>query len=130
MDIPIVLAIDFDGTIAEASYPELGNPKPNVSYILKYLKWKGYYIIIWTCREDKDLDKIKEWCLLHDVPYDKINEHHPQLLECYKNDTRKICADIYIDDRCLFKLPNNWADIAQLILQRSRELQSKVLNYE
>lgn len=126
----IVLAVDFDGTLAELGYPALGDPKPNASKVMKRLVEEGAHIIIWTCRQGIDVDKIRDWCILHDVPYHQINEHHPRLLEIYQNDTRKVCADIYIDDRCLFGLPDDWEEIYQLIKQRVSELHSKCLNYE
>lgn len=118
----IVLAIDFDETMAEPAYPHIGAPKPNLSFCFKALKEKNYYIIIWTCREGLDVEKIKEWCIRHNILYDQINEHHPTLIKHYKNNTRKIMADVYIDDKCLFALPNNWADIYRLIMLRTKEL--------
>lgn len=117
----IVLAVDFDDTMAEVAYPDLGAPKPHLSEVFKRLI-ADFHIIIWTCREGIDVDRIRAWCFQHDIPYDQINEHHPTILAHYKNDTRKVCADIYIDDRCLFTLPNDWLDIEQLIKQRASDL--------
>lgn len=124
----IVLAVDFDGTIAHPDFPALGKPKPNVSEVFKKLTDEGYHIIIWTCREGLHILDIVKWCQENDIPFHQINEHHPHLIEFYGNDTRKICADIYIDDRCLFGLPDDWIDIYQLIKQRTSEIVRKCLN--
>jgi hypothetical protein len=131
----IILAIDLDDTMAEMAYPEIGDPKPYLSFVFRKLKEEGYYIIIWTCR-DKTLP-IKQWCKKNNVPFDLINQHHPDIFHHYKDDTvthfpyhkkSKVLADIYIDDKCLFKLPNDWLEIYRLIKQRSAELQVKCLN--
>ena len=45
---PIV--IDFDGTICEHKFPDIGEPTPDVREALETLKKAGYRIIIHTCR--------------------------------------------------------------------------------
>jgi len=96
---------------------------------IKKLKEDGFYIIIWTCRDNDDILLLKEWFEKHKIPYDKLNEHHPANIAKHKNNTRKIYADLYVDDRDVNGLPNNWSDIYQLIKRRSSELAHKCLNY-
>jgi hypothetical protein len=124
----LILCIDFDGTIAELEYPRLGAPKANVTKVLADLYDEGAYIIIWTCREGSHIEDIKKWCFDYGVPYHQINQHHPDILNHYGNDTRKVAADIYIDDKCLNGLPNDWLDIYQLIKLKASELHSKLLD--
>ena len=45
-----ILALDFDGTIVEHKFPDIGALKPNVVGVINQLFNEGYYIIIWTCR--------------------------------------------------------------------------------
>lgn len=128
MQTPVVVALDFDGTIAEAKFPELGEPKKDAVYFVNQLRRMGFYIILWTCREGEHLEQIKEWCIKYGLQYDRINEHHPKLIEFYKNDARKICADIYVDDRNVGGLPDDWFLIYRLITRHADELQTKVLD--
>jgi hypothetical protein len=50
------------------------------------------------------------WLLEHGIPFDRINDHHPANIAKYGGDTRKIFADLYIDDRQLGSLPD-WMEI-------------------
>lgn len=126
---PTILAIDFDGTIAHASYPELGDPKPNAVEVIRKLKEEGCYIIIWTCREGQHLHWIAAYCDLHGIPYDSINEQHPDIFNFYKNNTRKVLADIYLDDRNLGGIPEDWLAIYQLVKKHMSDIQgSKALD--
>jgi hypothetical protein len=123
---PTILAIDFDETITHhLAYPDLGVPRPYAPEIFRRLKDEGFYIIIWTCREGEQLKKIEEWMKHYDMPFDMINEHHPYLNAHYKKDTRKILADIYIEDRCLLPFPEDWLSIYHLIKQKDHYLRSK-----
>lgn len=125
-NLATVLAIDFDGTIAEhPQWPDLGTVKEYAQHYLRLLREENYYIIIWTCREGNCIENIKVWLDAHEIPYDQINQHHPKLVEFYKNDTRKICADIYVDDRNLFGLPD-WHGIYKAI--KNTKVNRKCLN--
>lgn len=46
-----------------------------------------------------------DWCKNYGLIFDTINEQLPELTELYGNDTRKICADIYIDDKGVNPMP-------------------------
>lgn len=112
---PPILAIDFDGTIVTHAYPEIGELQKNAVEAIRNLHAKGYYIIIWTCRFGQHQDNVERFLQSHGIPYDEINEHHPDVRDFYKNDTRKISADIYIDDRQLGGLPDDWFTIERLV---------------
>lgn len=111
-----VLAIDFDGTVASTDYPKInGLITGSKKYINRLFK-DGWYIVIWTCRYDdtktKEFFKTEAQQFLDEkgVMYHCINEHCPRLIELYKNNTRKISADFYIDDKNIFGLPA-WSKI-------------------
>lgn len=105
-----VLAIDYDGTIADTNYPTiLGRIKGAKKYINKLYN-DGWYIIVWTCRCDDNtttfpMSMAKDWLYANEIPYHKMNEHHPALVLTYNNDSRKIAADFYIDDKSISGLP-------------------------
>jgi len=88
------IAVDFDGTICEHRYPELGAPKHEVINAMCQERCRGTKMIIWTCRPSNDPDMLKflrEW----NVPYDAINEN-PWFTMLH---SPKIYADEYWDDR-------------------------------
>ena len=45
-----IIGIDFDGTIVEHKYPEIGNPVPGALETMKDLIQQGHKIILWTMR--------------------------------------------------------------------------------
>jgi hydroxymethylpyrimidine pyrophosphatase-like HAD family hydrolase len=101
-----VIAVDFDGTIVECKYPEIGELIPKAKEVLTKYKNNGGQIIIWTCRSVSDLESARQFLIKNNIPFDAINEHLPwQLDYIQKNfphvqpDCRKICADLYVDDR-------------------------------
>lgn len=111
LDRPVI-AIDFDGTIVTEEYPEIGKPiKGSIKYI-KRLYNEGCYIIIHTCRStDLPVILAKKYLDRAGIPYHKFNENLEQLIEKYGGDCRKLSADLYVDDRNLEPLPNNWKKI-------------------
>lgn len=119
---PRQLAVDFDGTIVENAYPLIGKLRKNVKRVLARLRKEGYYIIIWTCRCGEHEQAVINFLAAEGIEYDQINKHHPDVMAFYNNDTRKISADIYIDDKQLGGLPEDWETIYQLIHKQFDEL--------
>lgn len=56
MSHPTTYAVDFDGTLCENAYPEIG--APNLSLIDKLISRRrlGAKVILWTCREGELLN--------------------------------------------------------------------------
>ena len=63
--------------------------------------YKRQRLILWTNREGMLLEEALEWCAERGLVFDTVNENLPELIELYKNDCRKINADIYIDDKAV-----------------------------
>ena len=108
MKIPYVIATDFDGTICESKWPEIGAPNWEVINYLKEQKAKGAKLILFTCREGKLLADAVNWCAARGLFFDSFNENLPEVIELYGGrDCRKISADEYLDDKSCtkFKLP-------------------------
>lgn len=94
-----IVAVDFDGTVVEEAYPQIGNLLPGARQALENFKSLGMTIIIWTCRCDNREQEAIDYLLKHKVPFDYINQNDPRRNEFYNSDSRKISADQYIDDR-------------------------------
>lgn len=96
-----IIAVDFDGCLCENKWPEIG--KPNEAIIRQLLaerEW-GAKLILWTCREGKMLAEAVEWCKGFGLEFDAINENLPEMNAMYGNDSRKIGADEYWDDKAV-----------------------------
>ncbi|HAG68503.1 MAG TPA: hypothetical protein DCL38_00855 [Lachnospiraceae bacterium] len=94
-----IIAVDFDGTLCLDCYPEIGAPNLRLIRILKELRLGGSRLILWTCRCGEPLRNALKWCEYHGLVFDAVNENLPEILEKYGTDSRKIFADVYIDDR-------------------------------
>ena len=73
-----IIAVDFDGTLCEACYPDIG--KANIS-LIEYLKQQRLYgnkIILWTCRANRQLTEAVEWCDRQGLIFDAINSNLQQ----------------------------------------------------
>ena len=96
-----VYAVDFDGTLAETRFPKIIGPHKKMIAAIKLLKAQGHKIILWTSRSGEDLEMAVEWCKEQGLIFDSVNEPLPEQLARWGNDTRKIYADVYIDDRAI-----------------------------
>lgn len=95
----MVFAIDFDGTLCENNYPEIGNPKEKVIDTAKRLKELGHQIILWSCREGILLDEAVKWCEEKGVVFDAVNESLPEWVEAFGTSPKKVGAYYYVDDK-------------------------------
>lgn len=99
-----IIAVDFDGTIVSNKYPEIGAPNYELINKLRYL---GRYntLILWTCRNGKKLKEAVNFCENLGLKFNYINENSKEVLKLYRGvDSRKITADIYLDDKSRRKL--------------------------
>ncbi|KJF43867.1 BT0820 family HAD-type phosphatase [Draconibacterium sediminis] len=106
---PLTIAVDFDGTIVEHQYPKIGNELPFAFETLHALQKKGHKLILWTYRSEIELDEAVEFCREKGLEFYAVNKNYP---EEKMNDkiSRKILADLYIDDRNYGGMPE-WTDI-------------------
>jgi len=96
-----ILAIDFDGTLCEDSnFPEIGFPKMKTINWVKKQQSLGHKTILNTCRESDLLKEAVNWCTLHGLIFDSINENIPEL-KYHPMGHRKVIADIYLDDKSM-----------------------------
>jgi len=113
----MIIAVDFDGTIVEHKYPEIGQEVPFAIDTLKMLIKDQHRLILWSVREGALLDEAVEWCRARGVEFYAVNKDYPEE-EKEKNNhfSRKLKADFFIDDRNVGGLPE-WGQIYQMISQ-------------
>lgn len=98
----MIYAVDFDGTLSVgARWPEMGKPnKPLFDFLIRQ-QAAGAKIILWTNRSGGLLMGAVEFCRHRGLVFDAVNENLPDLIELYGNDSRKVSADVYIDDKAI-----------------------------
>ena len=109
----LIVAIDFDGTIVEDAYPNIGKPKLFAFETLKRLQDDGHRLILWTYRYGSKLEEAVLFCEERGISFYAVNKSFPEE-EFDANASRKIYADIFIDDRNLGGIWG-WGEIYQLI---------------
>ena len=118
----MIIAVDFDGTLCEYAFPQIGiqtQQQQQLLEILVELRAKGHKIILWTNRGDnesyKSLSEAVEWCKQKGLEFDSVNQNLPnqKKLSGY---SPKIIADIYIDDKAFnFFGEDNRNDVLRLL---------------
>jgi len=119
-----VIAIDFDGTIVEHDFPRIGKLMEGAKEVINEWYDKGYYILVWTCRNNNEPDHpewdqapisaVRQFLLDNGVKFHGINQQQPGL--GFYLESRKIFANVYIDDRNLGGFPG-WACTRHLVDQ-------------
>lgn len=99
--LPWAIAIDFDGCLCSNHYPEIGAPNWSIIAEAKQEQQMGAGLILWTCREGKLLDDALAACERWGLRFDAVNDSLPSWKEFYGNDTRKVGADEYWDDKAV-----------------------------
>lgn len=111
----MTIAVDFDGTIVEERYPGIGAERPFATETLKMLIRDQHRLILWTVREGKLLEDAVNWCKERGVEFYAVNKDYPEEKEEWNEHfSRKIKADMWIDDRNIGGLPD-WGQIYQMI---------------
>ena len=114
----MVIAVDFDGTIVTHRYPDIGDEIPFATETLKMLIKEHHKLILWSVREGKLLQDAIDWCRKRGVEFYAVNKDYPEEKVEYNNHfSRKIKADLFIDDRNIGGLPD-WGDIYNMIQRR------------
>ena len=110
----MIIAIDFDGTIVEDCYPDIGKEKRFAFMTLKALQKEGHQLILWTYRTGKALDEAVKFCRKNGVEFYAVNRSYPEEELDETRMSRKIHADIFIDDRNIGGFME-WGKVWQII---------------
>lgn len=96
---PLTIAVDFDGTIVEHRYPAIGKEIPFAFQVLRELQQRGFRLILWTYRHGEALEAAVAYCRAQGIEFYAVNANHPDEPYDPAQESRKILADLYIDDR-------------------------------
>ena len=112
----LIIAVDFDGTIVEDAYPEVGSARIFAFETLKELQSDGHRLILWTYRNGSKLDEAVAFCKKNGIEFYAVNKSYPE--EVYEGKvSRKINADLFIDDRNIGGMLG-WGEIYSLITNK------------
>jgi hypothetical protein len=109
----IKIAVDFDGTIVEHEYPQIGKEMLFAFETLRELQKHGALLVLWTFRSGQELEDAVEYCRKKGVEFYAVNRNYPE--EVYDNTiSRKVNADVFIDDKNVGGFPG-WGAIWQTL---------------
>lgn len=110
----MIIAVDFDGTIVEHRYPAIGAEIPFAVETLRLLSEEHHRLILWTVREGALLDDAVEFCKNRGLKFYAVNRNYPEEDNRHQGYSRKLKADLFIDDRNLGGLPD-WGVIYRMV---------------
>lgn len=114
----MVIAVDFDGTIVKHKYPAIGKEIPYAIETLKFLQQRGHKLILWTYRSGEELEKAVAFCKKRGLIFHAVNNNFEG--EEFDNTySRKIYADVYIDDRNLLGIPE-WQKVYEFLSEKQK----------
>ena len=113
----MIIAVEFDGTIVEHKYPAIGREIPFAIETLKKLRDDRHKLILWSVREGKLLQEAVDFCRERGLEFYAVNKDYPEEEQEHKHYSRKLKADLFIDDRNLGGLPD-WGTIYEMVSKR------------
>jgi hydroxymethylpyrimidine pyrophosphatase-like HAD family hydrolase len=113
-----IIAIDFDGTISLADWPDVGPAVPKAIETIKDLQSAGYRLILWTCRTGNHLTKAVSWLESQGVVMDSVNKNLQDVEDAFGPHGVKVYAGTYIDDKSFphFNVHEVWDKIREHFL--------------
>lgn len=103
----MIIAIDFDGTIVEHAYPAIGRSIPFAIDTLLQMQKEGHTLILWTVRRGRLLQEAIDYCARQGLFFYAENENYRgENKEMGEEVSRKLSAELFIDDRNLGGLPD------------------------
>lgn len=127
MNYPKVIAVDFDGCLCERKWPGIGAANWDAIHALIRRKAEGDKIILWTCRDGEMLQDAVDWCYNHGLKFDAVNDNLEENKEHFGNNTRKVFADEYWDDKAVPVVAGYNPLAGQIFFINSEEPQRKSL---
>ncbi|MCH5178603.1 MAG: hypothetical protein J1F13_02875 [Prevotellaceae bacterium] len=110
----MLIAVDFDGTIVEHKYPQIGREIPFAVDTLKRLIQDGHRLILWTIRHGETLQEAVDWCKERGLEFWSVNSDYAEQDIKVEERSPKVKCDMYIDDRNVGGLPD-WGTIYNMI---------------
>ena len=97
----MIIAVDFDGTLCNNAWPFIGAPRTAVIAWIRARKQDGDKLILWTNRRSERLSEAVQWCADQGITFDAINDNLPEIVERFGRNSRKVFADVYLDDKAM-----------------------------
>lgn len=95
-----VVAVDFDGTLVDSRYPDIGPTVPYALEVVKKLIESGIDVVIYTVRDGQALRDAEKWCKDNGLKIAGAN-YHPARDYGPTFPPSKLDADLFIDDKNL-----------------------------
>ena len=125
---PKIIAVDFDGTLCENKYPEIGAPRTDVIKRLIKEQQAGALTILWTCRRGEELLAAIYWALDKGLAFDAVNENLSSTIKHFGGDTRKVCADEYWDDKAVLPFEKENDGLFRVVMLQKNKNVSRETN--
>ena len=93
----MIVGIDFDGTIVEHRYPDVGPPVPMALTTMRELIASGHKIILWTMRDGAYLQDAVVYLEKNGIELCGVNSNPDQDW----SESPKAYCNLYIDDAAL-----------------------------
>lgn len=94
----LIIGVDFDGTVVDHRYPEVGDELPLAVEVLRDATSRGARIVLWTMRSGRTLEDAVRWFAERDIPLWGVNENPEQ--RDWTSSPKAHCH-VYIDDAAL-----------------------------
>lgn len=99
----MIVAVDFDGVLCRDEFPEIGAPNYRIISLVREIADAGHEVVLWTSRADDRLVEAVLWCEDRGLHFCAVNDNAPSNKAKYEseypNGTRKVYADVYLDDK-------------------------------
>ncbi|MDA0946642.1 MAG: hypothetical protein RLZZ314_914 [Bacteroidota bacterium] len=115
----LLIAVDFDGTVVEDRYPAIGKPLPFAIETLTMLQNDGHRLILWTYRHGQKLAEAEAFLKNQGIELYAVNRSYPEESSHPRDVSRKIHADLFIDDRNVGGFPG-WGVVYQQLSSDDR----------
>jgi len=98
-----IISVDFDNTLFSNCYKNLNTTPTILNLIIldlmKFLKKRGHQIVLNTLRTGDKLTEAVTWSNQRGLYFTEVNNNVAYARNLWEIDSRKIAADVYIDDR-------------------------------
>ena len=99
----MIVAVDFDGILCRDEFPGIGAPNYGMISLVREIIDAGHEAVLWTSRADDRLVEAVRWCEDRGLRFCAVNDNAPSNRARYEgeypNGTRKVYADVYLDDK-------------------------------
>lgn len=93
-----VIGVDFDGTVVEHMYPEIGLEAPGALRVLTRLQDAGHRLVLWTMRSGEELQAATDYLQGNGINLFGVNRNPEQ--DTWTQSPKAYCQ-LYIDDAAL-----------------------------